>query len=79
MLKKKLSRALRRERARSGYTQSEIAEAVSISVRWYQMVENGKRLPGALVLLRLLLFLHVDIEELRGEVELNDSHIPPLL
>ena len=53
-----------------GYTQREVAEAISVTVRWYQRVEKGEKFPGSLALLRLILFLHIDVEELREEVGL---------
>lgn len=53
-----------------GYTQRQVAEAVSISVRWYQRVEKGEMLPGSVVMLRLILFLHLDVERFREEVGL---------
>lgn len=53
-----------------GYTQNEVAEAVSVSVRWYQKVESGERFPGSLTLVRLILFLHIDPEDLREEAGL---------
>ena len=46
-------------------TQSQVAEAVSISVRWYQKVEAGLRLPSTIPAIKLMLFLNIDIEELR--------------
>ena len=53
-----------------GYTQRQGAEAVSVSVRWYQRVEKGEKLPGSLVMLRLILFLKLDVETFREEVGL---------
>ena len=46
-------------------TQSQVAEAISISVRWYQKVEAGLRLPSTIPAIKLMLFLDIDIEELR--------------
>lgn len=53
-----------------GYTQREVAEAVSVSVRWYQRVEKGEKLPGSVVMLRLILLFHLDVEKFREEVGL---------
>ena len=53
-----------------GYTQYEVAEAVSVSVRWYQKLESGERLPGSLTLIRLILFLNINVEDFREEAEL---------
>ena len=46
-------------------TQSQVAEAVSISVRWYQKVEAGLRLPSTIPTIKLILLLDINIEELR--------------
>lgn len=53
-----------------GLTQNEVAEAISVSTRWYQMLESGDKLPGSLTLLRLIFFLELDITELGKEVGL---------
>lgn len=68
----KFARTVFRARTNRGYTQGEVAEAISVSVRWYQKIESGKRLPGAITLIRLILFLHIDLEEFRKEVGLVD-------
>ncbi|MBR5460640.1 MAG: helix-turn-helix transcriptional regulator [Clostridia bacterium] len=54
----------------SGLTQSEVAQAVSVSTRWIQRIEAGEKLPGTLTMLRLILFFDLDIEELRKEIGL---------
>lgn len=69
-LASKFSSLAFKARKEQGYTQSEVAEAISVSVRWYQKVESGRKLPGTLTALRILLFLGIDIEELREEVGL---------
>ena len=69
-LKSKFSRSVFNARKDLGYTQSEVAEAVSITVRWYQKVESGRKLPGTLTALRLILFLHLNVEDFREVVEL---------
>lgn len=66
----KFADAALKARKALGYTQSDVAEAVSVSVRWYQKVESGKRLPGSVTLIRLILFLHIDVEVLREEAGL---------
>lgn len=53
-----------------GFTQQQVAEAVSISVRWFQKIEKGTVLPGSLVMLRLIIFLELDVEDFRKEVGL---------
>lgn len=54
----------------AGLTQSEVAQAVSVSTRWIQRIEAGEKLPGTLTMLRLILFFDLDIEELRKEIGL---------
>ena len=75
--------ALSRERKEQDYTQEEVAEAVSISVRWYQKLESGKEFPSAITLIRLVLFLHIDVEEFREEaglvVPVRSIHRKPVL
>lgn len=62
--------AMLKARKEMGYTQSQAAEAVSVSVRWYQKIETGERLPGAAATIRIILFLHLDVEDFRPHVEL---------
>ena len=69
-LTSKLSSLMFHARKEQGYTQSEVAEAISVSVRWYQKVESGQKLPGTLTALRILIFLGIDTKELREEVGL---------
>lgn len=61
---------LRTARVQLGYTQEQVAEAVSVTARWYQVLEKEGTLPSKMVLLRLALFLSLDLEPLRGEVGL---------
>ena len=41
-----------------------------MSVRWYQHLEKGTYLPGAVVMLRLILFLGIDVEVFRESLDL---------
>lgn len=66
----KFASAVLEARTRLGYTQSQVAEAVSVSVRWYQKVESGRKLPGTVTALRIILFLEIDVENFREEVGL---------
>ena len=58
-------------RKKPGLTQSQVAEAVSISVRWYQKIESGQRLPTFEVGMSIIIFLGIDPENFRDEVCLN--------
>ncbi len=66
----KFSTEVYRARDSLGYTQRQVAEAISVSVRWYQRLEKGEKLPGSVVMLRLILFFNLDIEKFREEVGL---------
>lgn len=61
-----------RARTKLGLTQQQVAEAISISVRWYQCIEAGSFLPGSTVMLRLILLLQLDVEEFREEAGILD-------
>ena len=47
-------------RKKMGLTQEQVAEAVDISVRWYQYVESGERDPGVRLAIRLIAYLEID-------------------
>lgn len=66
----KLSSVIFHARIDHGFTQRQVADAVSVSVRWYQRIEKGERIPGTIVMLRLILLLDIDIEVFREEVDL---------
>ena len=67
------SRKVRRAREKKGYTQSQVAEMVSVSVRWYQEIERGGNMPSAKVLLHLLILLAIDPMEFEKEAGINDQ------
>ncbi len=69
-LKLKFSRELFRNRSRCGLTQSKVAEAVSISERWYQTIESGGNIPSTKVTLRLMKLLDIKLEALYPEIDL---------
>lgn len=66
----KFAKTASKARKHLGYTQGEVAEAVSVSVRWYQKLESGERMPGSVTLIRIILFLHINVEDFREEAEL---------
>ena len=70
-VKHKLSQAVFHARTKRGLKQQEVADAVSITPRWYQQIERGAAFPSSIVLLRLILFLEIDVEIFREEVGLN--------
>ena len=59
----KFSSAVYHARVDKGLTQEQAAEALGISVRWYQCIEKGAGRPSFDLLLRILLLLEVDIRD----------------
>lgn len=74
----KFGSSMLRARTALGYTQREVAEAVSVSVRWYQKVESGRGIPSGITTIRIVLFLHLDLEDIREEAGLIEpvSSVP---
>lgn len=60
-----LSKTLYRYRKIHNLTQETVAERLGISVRWYQMLESGRKLPGTILMLNLVAYLGIDGKELR--------------
>lgn len=56
-------------RLNAGLTQSQVAECVSISTRWYQKIESGSTMPGSFTMLKLILFLKIDVNKLEEVIE----------
>lgn len=74
-LKFKFANAILNSRIKHGYTQQQVAEATSISVRWYQRTEHGERLPNTIIFLRIALFLNIDIKEFQDVIGLSETFI----
>ena len=70
-LKSAFSTQILHARSERRLTQAQVAEAVCISVRWYQKIEKGIALPNSEILLQLILFLQLDVEVFREEVGLR--------
>lgn len=64
-LKKAFAKRVYDARTGCGRTQQQVAEEVAISVRYYQSIEYGEKLPGSAVMLRLMLCLHLEAEMFR--------------
>lgn len=62
-LKTAFARELYRARTKSGYSPAQIANAAGISLRWYQYLEKGTRMPSAAVLLRLMSLLALEVND----------------
>ena len=59
-LKFAFGHAVYNARTNFGWTQEEVAEAIGISVSWYQKIEKGEYLPSATVMLRLIILLEIN-------------------
>lgn len=70
-LKLDFGHAVYQARSSFGWTQQEVAEAICISVRWFQKIEKGEYLPGATVMLRLIILLEIDTAQFNEKVGLN--------
>lgn len=57
-------------RLAKGYTQEQAAEAVSKTLRWYQMVEKGLQAPGREMVIRLEILFDLDVQSLREKAGL---------
>ena len=66
-IKSKFSKAIYYSRLELGMTQAQVAESLNISVRWYQIIENGRCLPSAELTLRIIAFFGIDGNLLRNE------------
>ena len=51
-----------------GLTQAAVAEKIGVSIREYQFIESGSRIPGAIIFLRLVYFFELDINAYREEI-----------
>ncbi len=63
----KFAREVRRARKQLGLTQEQVAETLSISSRWLQYIEAGKRKPGTVLTLNLIALLGIDGNNLQEE------------
>lgn len=70
-LKIRFARKVYCKRTEMGYTQEQLAEAVSASTRWIQEIEKGASLPGGEIMINLLLFLDIDVNEFKEDAKIN--------
>lgn len=70
-IQSRFSSAVFRARKKKKLFQSNVAEAVSITVRWYQRIEKGERLPSSTVMFRLIEFLEINAKDFREAVDDN--------
>lgn len=55
------------------FTQAHAAEILGISLREYQFIESGDRVPGAEIFLRLVYLFELNIDNYREDIF---SHVP---
>ena len=60
-----LARELYYARTKAGYSLIQVANAVGISLRWYQYLEKGGHMPSAEVLLQLMILLGIEATDFR--------------
>lgn len=63
----RFSKEVYRSRRHLGLTQEQAAEALSISVRWFQYIEAGERMPGPILILNIIALLGIDGKNLREQ------------
>lgn len=63
----KFAKEVRRTRKQLGLTQEQVAETLSISSRWLQYIESGKRRPGTVLTLNLIALLGIDGSNLQDK------------
>lgn len=63
---KKFSELLYNSRINRGMSQEDAAEHFQISVRWFQSIEHGDRIPGGKLLLEMIAFFEIDGKQLNG-------------
>lgn len=54
-----------RSRHEKKLIQEQVAEQVNISVRWFQRIESGQRLPSAELMLEIIKLLEIDSKNLK--------------
>ena len=62
---------LRRTRDSMGWTQTFVADLVSITLREYQNIESGKRIPKTETFFRLVYLFDLDIENYREAFDIR--------
>lgn len=70
-VKQRFASAVFHAREKMGITQEKAAEALMISVRWYQEIEYGHVLPSAELTLKIVAFYGINGECLREHESVN--------
>lgn len=68
-IKHRFASAVYHARKEKHLTQERVAEALDISVRWYQLIEYGKRLPSTTLALRIIAYFEIDGKALKANAD----------
>lgn len=66
-IKQRFASAIYHARKDMGITQERAAEALDISLRWFQMIEYGHRLPSTILTLKIFAFFEIDGKVLNSD------------
>lgn len=60
--------AMYHKRIERGMTQMEAAEALDISLRWYESLENGHAVPSGSLVLKIIVYFQIELNLLTEDV-----------
>ena len=63
--KLKFCKEVSKARKQKALTQEKAAECLSISVRWFQQIEEGHKLPSGALMLKFIIFFEIDSKNLK--------------
>lgn len=63
--KLKFCKEVSKAREKKDLTQEKAAECLAISVRWFQQIEEGHRLPSGSLMLKIIGFFEIDGKNLK--------------
>lgn len=66
---------LLKKRVQLGFTQSDMAEVLDISLRWYSEIESGRKMPRSELIFEICRLLDIDMNKIRDAVPLNKDAI----
>lgn len=68
-MKMRFSNEVYRCRTDRGFTQREAAERLNISLRWFQYIENGHRMPSSKLMLQIFVVFEINGSRLKNPEE----------
>ncbi len=69
----RFSNELYRCRLDRGFTQREVAEQLNISLRWFQYIEKGQRMPSSKLMLEIFVLFEINGSRLKNPEEIDVS------